>query len=165
MEIYAIFNPSTGVYQCALIQGQDYNEIGDDLWLECMNNVNSIFNHSPEDWVLIPEEDFEKYKLGNTGGENGTGYIYDFETEQAISAPPAPEKSYEEKVAEVQANYTAEVAIIKDDYLDAVLNNDDGLIADCKLRYKEVNTQSDKAIKDLINEYFGDKDGGDNGDN
>ena len=31
--------------------------------------------------------DFEKYLLGHSGGENGTGYIRDPETNHAVSAP------------------------------------------------------------------------------
>ena len=113
MEIYAIFNPETNVYQCALIQGQDYETKGDGQWQECMNARNDVFAHTEDDWILTEEEDFNKYMLGRSGGDNGTGYIRDPATNHAVSAP-AIEKTYEQEIAEVEAEYNAKVAEIKD---------------------------------------------------
>ena len=43
-----------------------------------------------DDYIPIPEEDYQTY-IGNCGlGDNGTGYIRDPKTGKPVSAPPAP---------------------------------------------------------------------------
>ena len=155
MEIYAIFNSETNVFQCALKQGEDYQEKGDEQWQERMQSLNGIFGapHTEDDWILTDEEDFQKYMLGTTGGDNGTGYIRDPETNHAVSAP-AIERTYEEELAAIEAKYNAQVAEIKDDYLTAVLSNDDSGIATCKTNFANVTAEGDVKIQELIDRYF-----------
>ena len=163
MEIYAIFNSETNIFQCALIQGQDYETKGDQQWQEMMANRNGIFAggmHTEDDWILTDEDDFNKYMLGTTGGDNGTGYIRDPATNHAVSAP-AIEKTYEQEIAEAEAVYNAQVAEIKDDYLTAVLSNDNTGIAECKANFANVTAEGDQKIKDIIEKWFNDQDGGD----
>ena len=163
-EIYCIFNSDTNVFQCALIQGAEpdgqFDERGDERWQERMASLNTLFSspHTEDDWILTDEEDFQKYMLGRSGGDNGTGYIRDPETNHAVSAP-AEEKTYEQEIAEIEQNYKAQTSEIKDDYLDAVLSNNDAGIAECKTRYQTVTEENDNAIKDAIDKYFDDKDG------
>ena len=163
MEIYAIFNSETNIFQCALIQGQDYETKGDEQWQENMTNLNGIFAggmHTEDDWYLTDEDDYNKYMLGRSGGDNGTGYIRDPATNHAVSAPPI-EKTYEQEIAEVEAQYNAQVAEIKNDYLTAVLSNDDTGIAECKSTFATVTAAGDQRIKDIIDKWFNNQDGGD----
>ena len=156
MEIYCIFNSETNVFQCALKQGEDYQVKGDEQWQECMQRLNGLFAggmHTEDDWILTDEDDFEKYMLGTTGGDNGTGYIRDPETNHAVSAP-AIERTYEEELAAIEAKYNAQVAEIKDDYLTAVLSNDDSGIATCKTNFANVTAEGDVKIQELIDRYF-----------
>ena len=163
MEIYAIFNSETNVFQCALIQGQDYETKGDEQWQERMAALNGLFSggvHTDDDWILTDEDDYNKYMLGTAGGDNGTGYIRDPETNHAVSAP-AIEKTYEQEIAEAEAEYNAQVTEIKDDYLTAVLSDDDDGVTECKTRFQTATTEGDQRIKDIIDKWFNDQDGGD----
>ena len=164
MEIYAIFNSDTNVYQCALKQGAEpdgqFDVRGDERWQQQMASLNNLFGapHVDDDWILIDEDDFEKYMLGRSGGDNGTGYIRDPETNHAVSAP-AEEKTYEQEITEIQENYKAQTAEIKDDYLDAVLSNNDDGVAEAKTRYATVTEENDNAVREAIDKYFNDKGG------
>ena len=162
MDIYAIFNTETGVYQAALIQGEEENggqfdSFGDERF-EQASQIKNLFTNS-SDWILISEEDFAKYKLGTHGGDNDTGYLYDFATGLPISAPPI-EKTYEQEIAEVTADYKVKTDSIKDDYLTAVLIDDDTSaenIAECKQRFQAVTEEDDNKIRDIIDKYFDEK--------
>ena len=161
MEIYCIFNSETNVYQAGLRQGYEYTEKGDEQWIERMNTLNNIFGtpHTEDDWILTDEEDFTKYMLGRSGGDNGTGYIRDPATNHAVRAP-AIEKTYEQEIAEVEAEYNAKAAEIKDDYLTAVLTEDDDGVAECKTRFQSATTEGDQRIQEIIDKWFNEQEGG-----
>ena len=166
MDIYAIFNTETGVYQAALIQGEEENggqfdSFGDERF-EQASQIKNLFSNST-DWILISEEDFAKYMLGTSGGDNDTGYLYDFSTGRPISAP-AREYTLEEKQAELETNYNKAAAVIKDTYLDAVLTNDDTTVETCKTQYQRLSTDYNNLNQQLIDDFFNDKEDEDNGD-
>ena len=150
MDIYAIFNSDTGVFQAALIQGSDFDTFGDERWNEAANNINSIM-HNSSDWIKISEEDFEKYKLGTHGGDNDTGYIYDFSTGKPISAP-ARILSYAEKVQITYQNYKVQLDNLKDNFINASIADDSDDIQNCKNEYKQLIEKSNEDLIAVIGE-------------
>lgn len=161
--IYGLFRE--GIYYCAALKqgtaedGGDFDERGDERWIAAASSVQMACGRTEDDWFEISEEDFQKYMLGSHGGDNDSGYIRDTETGLAISAPPI-EKTYEQEVAEVQAEWKSQTDEIKNDYLDAVLTDDEDsaeIITECKQRFQNVTAEGDAKIIDLINKYFNDK--------
>ena len=150
MDIYAIFNSNTGVYQAALIQGSDFDTFGDERWTNAANNINSIMSNST-DWIKISEEDFEKYKLSTHGGDNDTGYIYDFSTGKPISAP-ARILSYTEKVNMTYQNYKVQLDNLKDNFINASIADDSNIIQDCKVEYQQLIEKSNEDLIAVIGE-------------
>ena len=149
MEIYAIFNSDTNVYQCALIKGQDYQEKGDKQWKERMSERNNIFGspHTEGDWILIDEEDFQKYVLGRSGGDNGTGYIRDPETNHAVSAPPKP---FDEQIAQIQSKYGSKLKELNESYVNASLADID--TSNLKEQYAALVEESNAEFMQVIAE-------------
>ena len=149
MDIYAIFNSDTGVYQAALIQGSEqdggsFDNFGDERWIQASENIKNIMRNS-SDWIQISEEDFEKYKLGTHSGDNDTGYLYDFSTGTPISAPPRP---FDTQIANIQSKYSAQYKELKNDYLDAlIIDADTSTIKD---RYNELVENSNNEFIAVI---------------
>ena len=151
--IYGLFRE--GIYYCAALKqgstddGGDFDERGDERWVAAASGLQMVCDRGDDDWYEISEEDFAKYMLGTSGGDNNSGYIRDTDTGLAISAPPI-EKSYEEELAEVTANYKAQTDEIKDDYLDAVLIDDENTaenIAECKQRFQTSQLKATQRYK------------------
>ena len=143
MDIYAIFNSDTGVYQAALIQGSEqdggsFDTFGDERWIQAASNINNIMRNS-SDWIQISEEDFDKYKLGTHGGDNDTGYLYDFNTGKPISAPPRP---FDTQISMIQSKYSAQYKELKNDYLDALIIDAD--TSTIKERYNQLVENSNE---------------------
>lgn len=170
--IYGLFRE--GIYYCAALKqgtaedGGQFDERGDERWIAAASSVQMACGRSEDDWYEISEEDFQKYLLGSHGGDNDSGYIRDTETGLAISAPPIViEKTYEQELAEVTANYKAQTDEIKDAYLEAVLIDDENTaenIAECKQLFQNVTAEGDTKIQELIDKYFKEKgDGEGNG--
>ena len=159
-QIYGLFRE--GIYYCAALKqgtaedGGDFDERGDERWIATASSVQMACGRSDDDWFEISEEDLQKYLLGSHGGDNDSGYIRDTETGLAVSAPPI-EKTYEQEVAEVQAQYKVQSDEIKDAYLTAVLTNDDSTIAECKADFQNMTVENETKITELIDKYFGDK--------
>ena len=161
--IYGLFRE--GIYYCAALKqgtaedGGDFDERGDERWVAAASSVQMACGRSEDDWFEISEEDLQKYLLGSHGGDNDSGYIRDTETGLAVSAPPI-EKTYEQEVAEVQAEWKSQTDEIKNDYLDAVLTDDEDaaeIIAECKERFQNVTAEGDTKLQELIDKYFKDK--------
>ena len=150
MDIYAIFNSDTGVYQAALIQGSDFDTFGDERFTKASKNINSIMANS-SDWIKISDEDFQKYKLGTHGGDNDTGYLYDFETGKPISAP-ARILSYTEKVNTVYQDYKVQFDNLKDSFINASIADDSDLVQDCKEEYQQLIEKSNTDLIAVIGE-------------
>ena len=149
MEIYAIFNTETGVYQAALIQGAEedggsFDTFGDERF-EQASQVTKIFQNS-SDWILISEEDFEKYRLRTHGGDNDTGYVYDFKTKKAVSAPPRP---FDVQIANIQSKYSSQYNDLKKDFLDALLIN--AGTSQIQARYDEIVEKSNAEFINTVN--------------
>ena len=161
--IYGLFRD--GIYYCAALRqgseadGGNFDERGDERWVAAASSVQMACGRSEDDWFEISEEDLQKYLLGSHGGDNDSGYIRDTETGLAVSAPPI-EKTYEQEVAEVQAEWKSQTDEIKNDYLDAVLTDDEDaaeIIAECKERFQNVTSEGDTKLQELIDKYFDDK--------
>ena len=116
--IYGLFNSDTGVWQCAIHQGTDFDEVGDDSWKSATSTYNEVFKHST-DWLEINEEDYNKYTLGTEGGNNNTGYIRDMQTGECISAPPRP---FEVRLANAQAKYNGQLRQLTTNYQNDLAN-------------------------------------------
>ena len=150
MEISAIFNAETNVFQCALKQGEDYQAKGDEQWQECMQRLNGIFGapHTEDDWILTDEEDFEKYMLGTTGGDNGTGYIRDPTTGKSVSAP-ARIYTFDEQIAQIQSKHNAKMKELEASYLNASLADMD--TTELKEQYAALVEESNAEFIEAIN--------------
>ena len=116
-EIYCIFNNETNEYLTALVQGEQFDERGDERWQERMASLNTLFNtpHTEDDWILTDEEDFQKYMLGHSGG-----YIRDPQTNHAVKSPTAG-YTFDEKIAQVQSKYNAKLKELNESYVNASL--------------------------------------------
>ena len=155
MDIYAIFNSTTGVYQAALIQGSEqdggeFDFFNDERFTKNAEAKKSIMSNST-DWIQISEEDFQKYKLGTHGGDNDTGYIYDFSTGKPISAP-ARILSYDEKVQRTYQNYKVQLDNLKDNFINASIADDSNTIQDCKVEYQQLFEKSNEDLIAVIGE-------------
>ena len=149
MDIYAIFNSDTGVYQAALIQGSEqdggsFDTFGDERWIQAASSIKNIMRNS-SDWIKISEEDFAKYKLGTHGGDNDTGYLYDFTTGLPISAPPRP---FDTQIANIQSKYSAQYKELKNDFVDALIIDAD--TSQIKQRYNELVENSNNEFIAVI---------------
>ena len=149
MDIYAIFNSDTGVYQAALIQGSEqdggsFDTFGDERWIQAASSINNIMRNS-SDWIQISEEDFDKYKLGTHGGDNDTGYLYDFNTGLPISAPPRP---FDTQISMIQSKYSAQYKELKNDLVDALIIDAD--TSQIKQRYNELVENSNSEFIAVI---------------
>lgn len=140
MKIYAIFNSLTNVWQCALTQGPEpegeFDEVGDERWNAAVKNLEGIFPNST-DWIEISEEDFEKYRLGTSGGDNGTDYIRDPETNKPVSAP-ARIYTIEEKVAMIEQKYGQQISELTKAIAIADLQGDSDLKAELQEEYAQL---------------------------
>lgn len=116
--IYAIFNTETGVWQSSIIQGIDFDNIGDKKWKDITQSRKFHFRNS-SDWIEISEEDYTKYLLGTKGGDNNTGYIRDMQTGECMSAPPSP---FEVQIEIAQTKYNNQLQKITADYQNDIAN-------------------------------------------
>ena len=100
-------------------------------------------------FVEIDEEDWNYY-VGNHGaGDNGTGYIRDAETGKPVSAPPHVPTT-EEKLAALNAEYTAEKSRLKDYMLNADLMSDDETKAELQEEYTELEAWYEEKYKEIM---------------
>ena len=154
MEIYALFRG--GVHYCAAVvqgpltedgSGGQYDVIGDERWKEATSNAEHLCG-CHEDWVQISEDDFAKYMLGSSGGENGTGYIRDPKTGHAISAP-VKVYTFDERVAQIQSKHSAAMKELEASFINASLADMD--TTELKEQYAALVEQSNSDFMQLIN--------------
>ena len=139
----ALFNPITGVYRCAV-------NLNDEDHDQQMQNALSIFkDNKADDFVEISDEDFQKYMLGTTGGDNGTGYIRDPATGQCVSAPPRI-YSTEEKLTLIQADFNNQLNNLKSDMSLAQLTANNDEVARLQNSYSTLVETSNNAVIDIL---------------
>ena len=142
--IKALFNPTTGVYRCSIDTNiENYQEKMEDI-------VKRVFRDNKiDDWIDISDEDYHKYLLGTFGGDNGTGYIRDIESGQCISAPPRT-YSFDEQINQIQAKYMNQLEILREEFIDATLKNED--TTSHKARYSAIIENSNAEFIECINQ-------------
>ena len=99
----------------------------------------------------ISEEDFNYY-IGNRGmGDNGTGYILDFETGRPVSAP-ARVITLEEKLNTVRATYAQQISSIDEAISIAQNNNDQEYLTELQQERQSIMDQYAQALEEYQNE-------------
>ena len=154
MEIYALFRDRTH-FCAAIIQGpatedgsgEQYDVVGDERWKKATANYETACA-CHEKWIQISEEDFTKYMLGSSGGDNGTGYIRDLNTGQAVSAP-ARVYSFDEQLAQIQSKHSAAMKELEASFINASLADMD--TTELKEQYVALVEKSNSDFMQLIN--------------
>lgn len=100
-------------------------------------------------FVEISEEDWNYY-VGNKGaGDNGTGYIRG-EDGKPVSAP-AHVPSKEEKLAQLDAQYDADKAQLREYVTNALLACDDDLLADIQAEMTAIDSEYEAERQAILN--------------
>lgn len=103
-------------------------------------------------FIEITEEEWH-YLVGNKGaGDNGTGYIYDVANKEVKSAPPAPEPTKEERLSQLDAQYSADKAELSKYYVEAVLSGNTDAQTDIKTELDALTTEYDKKRAEIEGE-------------
>lgn len=95
----------------------------------------------------VSVEDFNTL-IGNKGqGDNGTGYIWDFEQNKPVSAP-ARVVTLEEKLSGVRSTYVAKISEIDSAMQIAKNNNDQEYIAELQTERQNVINEYSTALEE-----------------
>ena len=101
-------------------------------------------------FVEISEEDWDYY-VGNRGaGDNGTGYVRDAKTGKPVSAP-AHVPTKEEKLAQLDAQYDADKAQLREYVTNALLAGDDDLLADIQSEMTAIDEEYEAERQAIMN--------------
>jgi hypothetical protein len=101
------------------------------------------------DGYIETSDDDYAYYVGNKGtGANGTGYIRGEDGKPTDA--PAYVPSVEEQLAQLDAQYNADKAVLSEQYTMAMLTDDTELAEELKAELVALNEDYDKAYEEIV---------------
>ena len=140
MEIYSIFNKYTNAWQSAIRQGIDFDEKGDANWQTLTSSISPIFNHDVADWILISEDDLEKYMQGYIRGEDGTPV-----------APTPIAKTAAEQADDISSKYSNTITELANAIAIADLQGDEDYKNELRAEYSSLIEKMSNELKAVNN--------------
>lgn len=129
----------------------DENGRRGETYLACEYSEDKKQKMLEAGFVEISEEEWNYY-VGNRGaGDNGTGYVRDAKTGKPVSAP-AHVPTKEENLAQLDAQYDADKAQLREYLTDALLADDNELMTEIRQEMADIDEAYEQERQAVLNE-------------